>query len=60
MEIHEIEYLSVKSISGTSVIVDIKYRAGRFGYGISHIEYATANIEKTVDSYKVISFDRKR
>ncbi|MCZ6839388.1 MAG: hypothetical protein O7G13_08925, partial [Alphaproteobacteria bacterium] len=59
LEILDIEDLSVKSISGTTVIVDIKYRAGKFGYGISHIEYATANIEKTVDSYKVISFDRK-
>ena len=54
------EDLSVKSISGTTFIADIKCRTGIFGTGVSQIEYATAKIEKTANSYKVISFDRKR
>ena len=57
--IADIEDLSVKSISGTTFLVDIKYRAGG-GVSGGKLERATAKIEKTVDSYKVISFDRKR
>jgi len=60
IEILDIEKLSVKSISGTRFIADIKYRYGDFGSGYSGIEYATSTIEKTANSYKVISFDRKR
>ena len=60
LEILDIEGLSVKSISGTTFIADIKYRAGIFGTGISSIEYATSKIEKTAESYKIISFDRIR
>lgn len=56
MEMVGIEDLSVKSISGTMFIADIKFRwTTNFGSGI---ESATAEIEKTADSYKVISFDR--
>jgi len=53
------EDLSVKSISGTTFLVDIKYRAGG-GISGGRLERATAKIEKTANSYKVISFDRKR
>ena len=59
--IADIEDLSVTSVSGTMFIADIKYRYTIPDYGsFSHIEYATSKIEKTADSYKIISFDRKR
>ena len=58
IELISFEDLSVKSISGTTFLVDIKYRAGT-GLTGGRIGYATAKIEKTADSYKVISFARK-
>ena len=58
VELISFKDLSVKSISGTTFLVDIKYRAGEGS--IDRLERATAKIEKTANSYKVISFDRKR
>ena len=58
MEMYSITELSVRSISGTTFIVDIKYGIGA---GISmarDYEKATVKIEKTEDSYKIISYDR--
>ena len=52
--------LSAKSISGTTFIVDIKYEQVVPGVRPISTGRATANIEKTVDSFKIISFDRKR
>ena len=60
IELINFEDLSVKSISGTTFTVDVKYRAGSIGSGSSKLERATSKIEKTADSYKIISFDRKR
>ena len=61
IEMVDVKYVSVKSISGTTFIADIKYRYALPDYSsISKIEYATSKIEKTAESYKVISFDRKR
>ena len=59
LEIHSFQDLSVISISETTFIVDIKYRTSTDqGYG--KYENATVEIEKTTDSYKIISFDRKK
>ena len=59
MEMLNVDYLSVKSISGTTFIVDIAYqwKEERFD---RRAGFATSEIEKTADSYKIISFDRKR
>ena len=59
VELINFEDLSVESISGTTFLVDIRYRYG-WGEAGSPIEYATSKIEKTADSYKIISFDRIR
>ena len=50
--------VSVKSISGTTFIIDIEYRQTEGS--VNYRGFATAKIEKTADSYKVISFDRIR
>ena len=49
--------LSVKSISGTTFIVDIIFRADT-ERGQGKMGNATVKVEKTADSYKIISFDR--
>ena len=56
LEIAYFHDLSVKSISGATFIVDIEYEQ-MSGPWISYGN-ATVNIEKTADSYKIISFDR--
>ena len=55
MEIVSVEDLSVKSISGSTFITDIHYRyEGNF---LNRLGMATSNIEKTANSYRIISFD---
>ena len=49
--------VSVKSISGTTFIVDLDFET-MAGAQFNNLEKATAKIEKTADSYKIISFDR--
>ena len=61
LKMHDIEYLSVNAIAGTTFIADIRYRSSKgIGAGYGKLENATVEIEKTADSYKVISFNRKR
>ena len=56
--IHSFQDLSIKSISGSTFIVDIQYRSSTDqGYG--QYENAKMKIEKTAESYTVITFDRK-
>ena len=58
MEITVFYDISVKSISGTMFIVDIDYEQSDGSLGKTG--KATVKIEKTVDSYKIINFDRIR
>ena len=63
LEMINVEDLTVTSVSGTTFMADIQYRykGGKDFSGESvRSGLATANIEKTADSYKIISFDRKR
>ena len=57
LKISYLKDLSVKSISGTTFVVDIEYE--QTNGNISKGGSATVKIEKTADSYKIISFDRK-
>ena len=51
-----VEDMSITSISGTTFIADIEYQ---WKQGPNRrMESATAKIEKTAGSYKIISFDR--
>ena len=60
----DIENLSIKSVSESTFMVNIKYRYGDDGVsgssGIGGIENGTLKIKKTSTSYEVIRFDRKK